>query len=95
MKLVHADGCGSFNVAEDESHKMHLVNGDQEVVGMYEVDVVTKHKVFVLATSEQKAIGQAECVLGVASYERNEDCQVESTAFQRKFAVEGWSRNLF
>ena len=97
MKRVNAGHCGSFAVAEDSEFKQVLINGDDRPVAMYEVEVEIHavHKVLVLATTEAFAIQQAECILDVASYERDADCRVESSAVRKKFGIEGWSRTLF
>lgn len=97
MRRVDAGSCGSFAVAEDNEYKQFLVNGDDVPVALYEVDVEVhaKHKVLVLATSEDRAIGQAECILKVESYARDDNCQVTSSAVRRPFGIEGWARRVF
>ena len=93
--------CGIFQIRENEN-QLYLTSNDKDraIVGLWGVLIVSPFSTethYVLASTEDRAIGQARCVAKCESYHlsEKENNLIICTAKRLPMAIQGWSRRTF
>ena len=95
--------CGTFQIQERPDYSLTLTRrheGETQEIGLYGVLVSGSFKserVYVLAESEDGAVGQARCALKLERYHVDEDVeqQIRLHVERLPLVIRGWSGNRF
>lgn len=103
MRHVNVD-CGRFTVTERDDYSLCFTrkqygNEFEEMAlwGVLLTSAFRSERFYVLASSEDNAIGQARCAAKLSTYHvtPEQEAQISAHAERLPLIVQGWSGNLF